>query len=70
MVNILHLGFNLPKQPKKENKSKHVTNYQEWIFDHNKSDWYNTNTGERLTGYVTPFELDYLLNECIDIKLQ
>lgn len=61
-------GFNLPQQPKKENKTRHVSSYQEWIFDHNQTDWYNTKTGERLTGYVTPFELDYLLNDCVDNK--
>lgn len=47
-----------------------VEEYEKWIFPHSATDWVNPNTGETLTGYVTPHELTYLLNERIDTKIQ
>ena len=62
-------GFNLPKQNPKESTVKLVENYEKWIFPSDATDWVNPNTGETLTGYVTPHELTYLLNERIDTQL-
>jgi hypothetical protein len=62
-------GFDLPPQPKKQNNARFVQDHQEWIFDPTATDWINSNTGECLTGYVQPFELDYLLNECVDLDI-
>jgi len=62
-------GFNLPKQSPKESITKLVVDFENWIFPSNASDWMNPITGEMLTGYMQPFELSYLLNECINKEI-
>ncbi len=63
-------GFNLPQQEEKEANVSTVENFKLWEFLPNATDWINTDTGECLTGYSMPFDLKYLLKECIDMKLQ
>lgn len=62
-------GFDLPKQQKKENSTKLITDIQEFIFPKDATDWIDPNTGQNLTGYSQPFELQYLLNECINTEI-
>lgn len=62
-------GFNLPPKESKKSSTQLVANFQEWIFDPMQCDWINTKSNERLTGYVLPHELEYLLNECIDAEV-
>jgi len=62
-------GFNLSKNVPNESEVREVKNYEEFIFPCDASDWVNPYTGETLTGYVTPFELTYLLNERINTEL-
>lgn len=61
-------GFNLPKINKKETPQQLITNFDEYVFSTNATDWVNKNTGECLTGYLQPIELSYLLNECINTE--
>ncbi|WP_430412861.1 protein rep [Kordia sp.] len=62
-------GFNLPPQETKEANVRTVENYKIWQFAPNATDWINTDTGECLTGYSMPIDLQYLLSECIDTEL-
>lgn len=59
-------GFHLPPQPKKQGQSKWVNQYEEWRFSLEAADWINRETGECLTGYLMPAELNQLLSECIN----
>jgi hypothetical protein len=60
-------GFNLPKKQKTKGVNLTILeNYKEWLFNIQKSDWENPESEELLTGYITPFELDTLLNNGID----
>lgn len=59
-------GFNLPPQPVKESQIKTIVNPELWKYSTNDADWINKETGECLTGYAIPPELDYLLSECIN----
>ncbi|PLW99249.1 MAG: hypothetical protein C0591_03090 [Marinilabiliales bacterium] len=63
-------GFNLPTNMPYECNVRMVEEYEEWIFPHSATDWVNPNTGETLTGYITPHELSYLLNERIDTQIK
>ncbi|PCJ23201.1 MAG: hypothetical protein COA97_12040 [Flavobacteriales bacterium] len=56
-------GFNLPPQPTIEITKKTVKNPELWKYSTNDADWINKETGECLTGYATPIELQHLLNE-------
>lgn len=60
-------GFNLPPQISKQSTIKLITKYEDWLYSPKATDWLNPKTGECLTGYCQPFELSYLLNECINI---
>lgn len=62
-------GFDLPKQPKKENSTKLITDIQEFVFPKDSNDWTDPNTGQKLTGYSQPYELQFLLNECINTEI-
>jgi len=59
-------GFNLPKTAAKETTQKLISNYDEYIFSSDATDWVNQTTGECLTGYTQPIELSHLLNECVN----
>lgn len=61
-------GFNLPKNLKQPIGRKTVTNYENWNFEAGSTDWVNPKTGECLTGFLQPFELWHLLNECINTE--
>ena len=63
-------GFNLPQQNKKENSSKLLFNFKTYVFASSATDWIDKTTGECLTGYLQPIELEYLLNDCINKNLQ
>lgn len=63
-------GFNLPRQIKKETSSKLLFDFKTFVFPSNGNDWVDQDTGECLTGYSNTTELDYLLSDCINNKLQ
>ncbi|TWP31564.1 hypothetical protein ETU08_00770 [Apibacter muscae] len=56
-------GFNLPKQERPQPDSKLVFEFESWNFNLKVNDWVNPETGECLTGYKSPAELAYLLEE-------
>jgi hypothetical protein len=61
-------GFNLPQQT--QNRStKVVADFENWTFPKDSSDWVNDETGEALTGFLSPWDLSHLLNECINLQL-
>ncbi len=60
-------GFDLPPQPVKAAKTKLLENFEEWHYDMIGNDWINPETGDCLSGYEQPADLEYLLNECINI---
>jgi hypothetical protein len=51
-------GFNLPKKEIERTPARAVINCQEWTFEPTSRDWTNTKTGESLTGYSPPFQLE------------
>lgn len=64
-------GFNLPTSAKKK-KGATVNlfqKYDNWKFDVKTGDWKNTETDERLTGYVPPQEMIELLENHINTTL-
>ncbi len=63
-------GFNLPQQKKKEPSIKLIFDFKTFIFSSNTTDWIDEDTGECLTGYTQPVELEYLLKDCINNKAQ
>lgn len=63
-------GFNLPKQQKQTSTSKLAFNYQTFQYKSTVTDWVNTETGECLTGYLLPTELEYLLQYSFNTKAQ
>ena len=60
-------GFNLPKQPKRENKTRLISNFKEWVFAPEVYDWINPEDATRLSGYIMPADLEYLLFERINV---
>ncbi|TWP27366.1 hypothetical protein ETU09_07945 [Apibacter muscae] len=63
-------GFNLPKQERPQSSSKLVFDFENWNFNLNVNDWVNPETGECLTGYQTPVELSYLLEEGVNTTIK
>lgn len=63
------LGFNVSNQLPKKRNLKRLTDFEEWEFPANATDWINSEIGECLTGYIKSPELSYLLDECIDTKM-
>jgi len=61
-------GFNLPKTTIESTPAKAVVNFNQWHFEPTSTDWTNTETGELLTGYSPPFQLENLLKDRIDIE--
>ena len=62
-------GFNLPPQPVKETKTTLLEKFEEWYYDMIGNDWINPETGDCLSGYEQPTDLEYLLENCIDTEL-
>ena len=62
-------GFDLPPQPIKENSEKTVRNPEVWKYSVNDTDWINKDTGECLSGYSMPPELEYLITQCFNTTL-
>lgn len=62
-------GFDLPKQNKVSPKYSEAATCEKWVYSSASSDWINPITGELLTGYSMPNELQYLLSDCIDCSL-
>lgn len=62
-------GFNSSPQPTRENTTRLTMNGIKWTFEKNATDWINPDTGEYLTGYKPPFELEFMLNERINVDL-
>lgn len=64
-------GFNLPSQPKGgTHPPTLLERYDEWLFDASLHDWHNPETGELLTGYIPPPQLQWILAQNIDTDLQ
>lgn len=64
-------GFNLPPQPKHGVQlPTFLERYDEWVFEPSLSDWHNLETGELLTGYIPPPQLQWILAQSIDTDLQ
>ncbi len=64
-------GFNSPKKTIKQKFSaKLLSNYNEWEYNCNTSDWENIATGELLSGYEIPSHLQALLEYNINISFQ
>lgn len=62
-------GFNSSPQPTRENSTRLAINGIKWTFEKNATDWINPETGEYLTGYEPSFELEFMLNERINVDL-
>ena len=63
-------GFNLPKQKRSEASLKFIDKFIEWEFQSDSADWVDIETGEKLTGFIEPLELSYLLDSCVDLVEQ
>jgi len=64
-------GFNLPAAEKtRMKKLLPESQCNEYIYAVEVSDWIDKVTGERLTGYCSTAELDYLLTESVDTEMQ
>jgi len=64
-------GFNLPPQSKRGvHPPTLLEQCNEWIFDPTLHDWHNLETGELLTGYLPPPQLQWILAQSIDTDLQ
>ncbi|MEQ3664745.1 protein rep [Olleya sp.] len=64
-------GFNAPKETVYKNTSaKLLSSYNEWQFNAKSNDWENTATGELLSGYKLPSNLQALLENNINLDLK
>lgn len=64
-------GFKLPKQSKQNKQSPTLLKqYDEWVYHPTLFDWQKPETGELLTGYIPPPELQWILAQRIDTDLQ
>ena len=64
-------GFDLPKSfTKHKSKVSFYSNFEEWEYIPQTHDWINPNTGELLTGYIPNPNLQYLLNNAVNIELE
>ncbi len=62
-------GFNAPKSSqKKKPLAKLLSDYREWEYDPESSDWIDTITGEVLTDYKMPSHLQAILENNINIE--
>lgn len=59
-------GFNLPPKEAEEAQYKLTSNIINWEFNPSACDWVNKETGETLSGYSMPPELEFMLNYGID----
>lgn len=64
-------GFNIPAKsaPLKRNTMP-LDDLENWVFNPALHDWYNTETGELLTGYKPTGRLQFLLNDNFDTELE
>lgn len=63
-------GFDLPKQnTPKTNKQRLITDYDEWEYNPEISDWQNIMTGEQLSGYELPPSLQAIMENNINTVL-
>lgn len=62
-------GFNLPKNQNSRPGARVITDFQEWRYDIEKFDWFNSN-GEKLTDYAPGAGLLHLLSDRVDCKLE
>lgn len=60
-------GFNLPAKPKKENKTRVISDFKEWEFAPEVYDWINVENGKRLSGYILNADLEFLLFNRLNI---
>jgi hypothetical protein len=64
-------GFNLPKTNKPIGGTiTRLEDFDEWEYNISIGDWMSIHSGELLTEYKLPFELDQLLNNNIDVLLE
>ncbi len=64
-------GFNLPTEAKlKHYPATLLDNFREWEFNAKTNDWNNTSTGEALTQYNMPSNLQALLENNINVTLK
>jgi hypothetical protein len=63
-------GFNLELDNSHKTEQKFITDYKRWNYDSKSNDWVSEETGEALTGYLQPTDLEYLLNNCINKRLE
>ena len=59
-------GFNLPPKTVKPPQYSLTSNFIDWEFVPKATDWVNKETGETLSGYSMPPELEFLLSFGID----
>ncbi len=59
-------GFNLNKPEIERTSAQAVVNFRVWKFEPTSTDWTNTQTGEKLTGFTPSFQLEHILNNRID----
>lgn len=62
-------GFNLPKNQNSRPGARVITDFQEWRYDIEKFDWFNSK-GEKLTEYAPGAGLLYLISDRVDCKLE
>lgn len=64
-------GFNLPvRKVKPESRLTLVTDFDTWAYDSLVSDWINTESGNRLTGFTPEDEIAAILKNDMDMVLQ
>lgn len=64
-------GFNLPAEEKAKTESRiNLEHCEKWLFHPALSDWYNEETGEVMSGFIRPPQLNFFLNQVIDTNLR
>lgn len=64
-------GFDLPKSHKEQKTpATLLTNFKEWQYEAKSSDWENVKTGELLSGYKIPTDLQALLENNINLDIK
>jgi hypothetical protein len=64
-------GFNLPEEIKTERRpAKLLSNYEDYEYELEASNWINTSTGEMLSDYKLPSHLQALLDNNINLTLK
>lgn len=64
-------GFNLPKSKNiTQIPAKLLADYNEWEYDMTSADWVNVISGEKLSGYELPSQLEAILSEKINLSIE